>query len=81
MCTDAVIRLQWILTPSGYSTLNITLREDATVTCEDTFGPQSTSLRIASMLLSGAHPGIKKGEEGHIRTLKIMFSLLWLEAS
>ena len=35
------------------STLNITLREDVTVTCDDTFGPQSTSLRIASKFVRG----------------------------
>ena len=93
VCTDAVIRLQWTLTPpgpdcmieygqsnrpvavvtspceeassntysvvldaaSGYfynSTLNITLEEDVTVTCEDTFGPQYSSLRIASKFVA-----------------------------
>ena len=34
------------------STLNIILEEDITVTCEDTFGPQSTSLRIASTFVA-----------------------------
>ena len=30
------------------STLNVILNEDVTVTCVDTFGPQITSLRVAS---------------------------------
>ena len=87
MCSNALIRLQWILTPPGpdcmieydqdhrpvgiitslcdghnnnhsvvleavsdlsyISTLNITLKESVTLTCTDTFGPQSTTLSIA----------------------------------
>ena len=118
MCTDAVIRLQWTLTPPGpdcmieqygednrpvgvvtslcegqsnntysvvldaasgfyyNSTLNITLREDVTVTCGDTFGPQSTSLRVASTFVRGR----SRNQEGGHGTFKLYTTQVVLEA-
>ena len=119
VCTDAVLRLQWTLTPPGSgcmieydqsnrpvavvtslcegqsnntyrvvldaasdsfynSTLNITLREDVTVTCRDTFGPQSTSLRIASTFVRDRSRN-QEGGRGHgiLNFTPLMIRWVW----